>query len=518
MTLRLRILKIMGVVSVTALVVLGLTLQKFTRSYLTHVELKEHNERLAIIDRMVEATQQNFEAWASDIAHWDDAYEFMSQGSDEFLDSNLPLSLFLSVNEWNASQTVRPYLVAFVDAQGVPVHFRRFDESSKNLISIPDQDFLQQAKLIFYKMKTDDSVSGMAPELMGYTKYKGGTYQFMAQQVTSSDESKTLPYYLLAFRKWSHKEIESIHKVSGLGVKYSSAAEEFQAHRRVWTDADTIYGDLIYSNPFGEELFKITVHSDRSTYQLGEVASQVFTGLILFFTMIVLIAFAIALDRVVVSRVYKLNKTVQVSKQDSSAIGRLIQKGDDEITQLSRDLHTLFSHLKDISEKDPLTGLENRRAFYANVAKLRESPPEIGVYGTIMFDIDKFKSINDTYGHPQGDEVIKSLAQLVGAHRDEITKAARFGGEEFAIFCWRKDPQEIINLAENIRMSLEKMEIPLINQDQKIKVTASAGVAIESINGGSSLDHLLEESDQALYLSKKNGRNRVTLQPLKAVA
>ncbi len=151
---------------------------------------------------------------------------------------------------------------------------------------------------------------------------------------------------------------------------------------------------------------------------------------------------------------------------------------------------------------DPLTDLPNRRAFFerAGETTLRRagSPPA----SMLMFDIDHFKRINDTWGHDVGDLVLKAIADVV---RRAPGHPGRLGGEEFAVLLDGWDLLDAHREAERLRMAVQNMTVdaPL----SRISVTISIGIAEHGV--GQSVDQLLKQADIALYAAKTGGRNRV---------
>ncbi len=128
----------------------------------------------------------------------------------------------------------------------------------------------------------------------------------------------------------------------------------------------------------------------------------------------------------------------------------------------------------------------------------------------IMSDIDHFKSFNDTYGHSLGDEVIRNVARIIKTCVRQIDIPARYGGEEFAVILPKTDINEALIVAERIRLMVEKDHIT--HQDKELSVTISVGVtefdhAIDNIDKNS----FIERADKALYMSKRNGRNIVSI-------
>jgi two-component system cell cycle response regulator len=158
---------------------------------------------------------------------------------------------------------------------------------------------------------------------------------------------------------------------------------------------------------------------------------------------------------------------------------------------------------------DPLTGLYNRRYATQHMQRILERSGESGLpYAVVMMDLDRFKSVNDTYGHEAGDRVLKEFARRLQENLRGIDLVARLGGEEFLVVLPDTGPTEVEFAAERLRNAIDRTKFD-IGDDRKIHITVSIGVAF-----GSSDDKipsvLIQQADAALYDSKATGRNRVT--------
>ena len=163
--------------------------------------------------------------------------------------------------------------------------------------------------------------------------------------------------------------------------------------------------------------------------------------------------------------------------------------------------------LRQQAETDPLTALYNRRQFeilgyQALQSALRYRTP----YSVLMFDIDFFKKVNDTHGHDAGDLVLKQVARIMKETLRKSDIVARYGGEEFVAFLPNTAPNDALIAAEHVRQGVEKLDI--VYNGRQISVTISSGI---SASRATNLDVLVRQADQALYTSKKNGRNQVSL-------
>jgi two-component system cell cycle response regulator len=158
---------------------------------------------------------------------------------------------------------------------------------------------------------------------------------------------------------------------------------------------------------------------------------------------------------------------------------------------------------------DQLTGLHNRRYMSRHLDTLIASAQKNGKpLAFLIFDIDHFKTVNDTHGHDIGDEVLREFAGRIGANVRGIDLACRYGGEEFVVVMPDTDIQFATTVAERLRSSVETTPFTISRAPHKINITISIGIA-ESDIGEDSAEKLLHRADQALYRAKRDGRNRV---------
>ncbi len=164
--------------------------------------------------------------------------------------------------------------------------------------------------------------------------------------------------------------------------------------------------------------------------------------------------------------------------------------------------------LETMATTDGLTGLFNKRAMLDSAAqKIAASARFDRRLAVVMADIDHFKKVNDTYGHDVGDVVIRGLADILKRQKRTTDLVARFGGEEFVALCEQTDEKGAMLLAERIREELSKTSFR--TAQGVLSVTCSIGVATFP-EGGQSWETLFKAADEALYISKRSGRNRCT--------
>ncbi|MDO8250323.1 MAG: diguanylate cyclase [Rhodoferax sp.] len=195
-------------------------------------------------------------------------------------------------------------------------------------------------------------------------------------------------------------------------------------------------------------------------------------------------------------------KQLRLGEQTLHAANQSLQKQLDEI-------HTLQAQLSEQANRDPLTGLYNRRYLDTTLARELARCEREGQHLSLMLiDIDHFKQVNDRYGHPAGDEVLKKLAALLNEQARAADVACRYGGEEFLLVLPNL-PQDIALVrAEQWREAF--VATTVLFETFQIQATLSIGIATYPEHG-SSPEELIRSADQALYRAKSEGRNRVIL-------
>jgi len=192
-----------------------------------------------------------------------------------------------------------------------------------------------------------------------------------------------------------------------------------------------------------------------------------------------------------------------ITKPFSAPIVKLRVRNQIQIVNQLRTIERL-------SLVDQLTGIANRRSFDGRLnIEWKQAIREKTSLSLLMMDLDKFKSFNDTYGHQQGDLVLKKVAEIFTMSlKRPADFTARWGGEEFIVLLPNTPLEGAVDVAENIRTDIEKS--PILFSDGTVKrITISIGVTAVFPDKSSSIDAFIADADKALYLAKEAGRNRV---------
>lgn len=186
-----------------------------------------------------------------------------------------------------------------------------------------------------------------------------------------------------------------------------------------------------------------------------------------------------------------------------------------EIKQLKEEI----ALLKEIANKDELTRLYNRRGFSEEAQKFigeiigaktkgnRRGSLLIRNFSLVVYDIDDFKKINDTYGHQAGDEALRLLAKIIRENVRDIDVVARWGGEEMIVGLVGASANDAVKIADDIRKKIGGLS--LVWEGKEVKFTISGGVA--DLDKSGSFEELFHRADKAMYRAKEAGKNQVLL-------
>ncbi len=222
----------------------------------------------------------------------------------------------------------------------------------------------------------------------------------------------------------------------------------------------------------------LQVHGTRISMPLGDPWSRVVSGL----------WFAIVLAKIAAIHLIGAQMRKALSASNSRLAAALTQ-------------------VRELSERDELTGLQNRRSILALLAEERARHARGGpAFGVAILDIDHFKQVNDRFGHGMGDEVLRAFAKLVAGNLRSTDRFARYGGEEFLLLLLNSPETPLVELAaERLRCAVDDHAWSSIAAD--LKITCSIGVTMS--RSGEDAAEMLERADAALYRAKACGRNAV---------
>jgi len=222
------------------------------------------------------------------------------------------------------------------------------------------------------------------------------------------------------------------------------------------------------------------------------------------------------LKSAVLSRLNTINEAIETKTKHDK---RFKEESDKHMSNIRQDLErmkkNIFSakkhskHLEEELLKDPLTGAFNRRAYDRFIRQEFNRYLRYGtVFSVILFDVDHFKLINDTYGHAVGDKCLLEIIDRVKPVLRETDFLARYGGEEFVILLPETDSTSAAKVAEKLRSVVENIEF--LHRKETVRITISLGVT-EAVPGDKNHQEVFSRMDKAMYTAKNAGRNRIEI-------
>ena len=322
-------------------------------------------------------------------------------------------------------------------------------------------------------------------EIISIPQNKQKIYDFLINLFTKVFECDRIIFSSFDLKKTKVK-IEKIYGIEDVIYEGQILKELSNMQRAVIETKSPLYIENLASN---------TQYSDRFI-TIGSIGTNL--------TSLILVPI-IAKERVIgsfqmeyITPRYNMNNYLPIFKKLGSIIGSVIEKLQ------------LYKKMERMATLDYLTGLYLKREFVKILRTEIERSKRTGLsLSLLMIDIDKFKTINDTYGHLIGDKVLKSVAQVILSSIRNIDQAARYAGDEFCVILLNSDQKQAKISAERIRKNIAN--VPVRSEGKKIITTVSIGAAVLH-NGITSYKELLKEADEAMYYGRRNGlRNISTL-------
>jgi len=320
--------------------------------------------------------------------------------------------------------------------------------------------------------------------------------RYTAADMGAADHQRYLGNIQRAIRSLSIPRIPAIHAFEDVGLDYT-----------------VVVRPIVFEDRW---IGKFAIVSDNAVLVEKIRHHLIFQALLSLATLIWIVLISIPLQRLFTQPIYELLAAMQHISNTQDYKIRVISKRQDEFLHLANGFNTMLADIDQRDERlgklattDALTGMANRRHAMDVLSVMvlrahRKSEP----LGIIMIDVDFFKHINDTYGHPVGDMVLKNMATLLMSCARNLDLIARIGGEEFLILCDNSDTLTTQQVAERVRILVEHHTFE--HSTGQIKVTVSSGV-YAGVPSDCGDEEMIRRADNALYRAKMSGKNRVTI-------
>ncbi len=514
LSIRLRTATIVSVTMLVLTLVLVVGTRREIDAAFAGLERRDTEKSVRLSLNWVASQGPPLAATAAGYGNWDDTLRFVVDRSPDYVRRNLQNGELV---------TLGLDFMVFLDTRGHVVHVKVIDRTSGSSQGLSEGlvAFLQgqPAALRFRDPRT--TMSGLVALPSGLAIV--GASPITNNEATGSIRGTVLVGYLLR-----ESRVGGLTKATGADVSWFSLAAPIPAdiaaariaaptsHAIIVRplDGGTVAGYGVLDDIQGQPGVAVKVTLQRSIVARGHtVIVYAIIGLLGFVVISVFTLIAV-LDRSVLARLAGLNKQVKEVEASEQPGVRLTVRGRDEIAQLANGINGMLGALErsqtkliEMATTDALTGVNNRRRFEEELARELLEQERLGRGGALLwFDLDKFKDVNDVFGHAAGDEMLIAFAEALRSETRRYSALARLGGDEFAMLLPGASESEALQAAE--RLLAVSLSLQFSIRGREVGLSTSIGVALYP-RDGATVDGLMAAADTAMYEAKRTGRGRV---------
>ena len=437
------------------------------------------------------------EQTAADWSKWDETYQYVAGTNPEFIENNLYLE---------ALESIQMNIALVFDIEANLLYGQQFDFKNSTSQAI-SESLLQEIQFI---LDTSDPLD--ETQVSGLVSLLGRLYIMVSSAILPSDYSGPSNGTLVFLREVDEPMISSIEAIIGVPFQiiFNETLDESNPIEIDLDDYTTMHiqglvHDFMHSNTFAIEM-QVVMVTTVIIYQTLRIVTWllVITFLVFLFLMIW------TLDQQLFRRISKITTDIQELNQSNNLSLRITTNvGTDEINYIGNEINSLldklehsYQEIQKLAMTDHLTNTHNRLSFYQEMdAMIQKHDTSFAI---LLFDIDRFKEVNDHFGHDVGDDVLIEVAKRVNQSIQPHGILARTGGDEFLIGYPRVDSQSLKTLHENIIHSISQ---PMLIEGSTLNISVSIGVSIFPTHG-STMKELVKKADIAMYESKRLGKNQ----------
>ncbi len=443
---------LMGLISVTAVIVV--TIAIFYSSYFGYINRNQEQrikKSYEVMDYIINEEEKSLESVLVDWGQWDDTYKFISNPTEEYIESNL---------QEDTLENIKVKSIIYLD-------------NDKNIIYYKENNIKEGISKIFVEklLENNKNFQKTAAKKTGLLSWLGHFYVIGILDVTSSDKQAKSNGYLIMVREVDEKLLNYIEKITAVNVKFKEAqAEKFKqsenieyinsdngiiAYNKEEAETDKIMKDINGNDNIVMTTFNINYNEENITHFFKSFIFQ-FLGL-----MVVIIAFnTYVINKYILKRVFTLTNFMDKVADTKDTTLTIKMSGKDEISKLADSTNKMLSIIYSANEEisflsysDKLTGLKNRAHMERMFSALDKNKNT--KYHIIMGDLNGLKLTNDALGHLEGDKLLCIVSNILIESCEPDDIVSRWGGDEFVILVINKDDAYVDKVIENIKDKCE---------------------------------------------------------------
>lgn len=488
-------------ITLSFITILGI-LSTVTESNFNKVENSVHQSTMKNMYEILISDIEKLELLLADWAEWDATLDYIRGDYPEYIEENIPIEVFednnidyivitndnkellygkeLNLEEYelmDIEENLISILTSFENKTGVVEYNKEYIFFSSTYITDNSGVILSDGKMIHAFKLSDEFLYGLNEALDHM------------MEVTIEDKGKLIK-----------SQYDSV---------VSEEDSEYNISSGLITERKNSIGQLRIPIDNTDRYIVLSTNLDNSIYNLGQKQKQETSIMVLSSLALLMVIMSLAIRRIIVERVEKLNHEVDAITISGNVNERVKTKGRDELGKLSDGINMMLAELEDMHQEvsrlasyDALTGIYNRRYGYEMLNKTLEIHKKNEKPISVAFiDIDNLKVVNDTLGHNEGDQLIFDVVSLLKEKISNNDYIIRLGGDEFLYVMHGKSKNEASELIQSL-----KKEVVLRNQEENKNYKLNFSYGIASYQSEMTLDEFVEEADRLMYLDKKRNK------------
>ncbi|MBU3114731.1 EAL domain-containing protein [Clostridium lacusfryxellense] len=506
MKLSVKLFKVVSLISLILISFLYIFSKKYLLNSFTNIEVNKSHTDAQVVLNYIQNDLYKMDSLNIDYARWDESYDYVNNRNNAYIESNFSDKTSLEREKIN--------FIIITDNIGNIAYKLNINDKKKGTFT---EDLAKNTTSNVSKLLSNSKTKS----IMGITQYNETPILVVAERITKNDGSGHSPGILIYGKYYNEdltKRINQNTKLQTRLITYnkdliinSDSAKKDTFVKVANEKTITSYGLL--NNIFSEPSFLVKITLQRDIFSNAKSTMNFYLLVILVGLILFTLSFFILIHVFVVRKINIINLVVENVHNAHDVFPSIILNGNDEISELGSKFNNMFNRLKksdeiivSLAEYDILTGLSNRKNLLENISNLLENEKENLAF--FFIDLDKFKAINDTFGHAVGDIVLVGVAERLVKNTGLKDIVSRIGGDEFIVIIRDlKYSSSATVIAEKL---VKELCEAFIYNEELLYIGASIGISLFP-DHGTDVDTLIKYSDLAMYEAKKSGGHRCTL-------
>jgi len=495
-----KLFRIVLLVSLILIVFIYMLSKTFLLKNFTDMEIDKAHTDTKVVLNYIQNDLNKINAINLDYARWNDTYNYMNNRNNDYIESNF--------TDTTSMAGAKISFIFITDNRGNIVYKKNTQEDTKDMFT---QAFAKNITSNVSKILSNNNIKN----IKGTVLYKKLPILISAERITKSDGSGHSPGYLIFAKYYDKDEIATLNKNTELKTEIayydkdlilnSDSIKKDEFVKVINEKFITSYGLL--KDIFSKPSFFVKVTSERNVFRRAQNTMDFYLVILLAALILFSLSIFILIHVFVVRKIKIINIVVENINNSYDAFPSIILKGNDEISELGSKFNDMFQRLKKSDETivslanyDTLTGLTNRKKLLENIRDLLKNKNE--KLAIFFITLDKFKAINERFGHQVGDIVLAKVAERLEKNTGDIDLVSRIGGDEFIVIIRHS---KCLSSATGIAQEIVKsLGAAFIYNDELMYIGASVGISLFPQHGNNA-DNLIRNADLAMYEVKKSG-------------